>query len=117
MSWDVCKFVRYPYPNAERIFPLKQAAVEMAIEACKKNPRIQGLIVFGSTVRPDCNPWSDVDLYVVGGDRYADSLIISHPTQAFDIWYESDRKQMPDEKLFQEIDRTGVLVYSKGEDT
>lgn len=113
MSWDVCRFVKKPYMNAELIFPLKQAAVETAIEAARQRPDIKRLIVFGSSVRSTCNPWSDVDLYIDGADRIESPLRIHHKDQAFDLWYSSDREESPEEDLFKEIDRTGVVVYDR----
>lgn len=112
MSWPITKFVKTPYDNVEKIFPLKQAAVEAAVEACKLRGDIKALIVFGSSVTSACNPWSDVDIYVVGADRFHSPLHVQYD-DVFDIWYSSDRLDAPADELFREIDNNGIVVYSR----
>ncbi|SFI01167.1 Nucleotidyltransferase domain-containing protein [Selenomonas ruminantium] len=52
-----------PFLNRNRIFPTQQEAVAEMIEVCKKIPNIRKIIIFGSSVTPECNPWSDIDIY------------------------------------------------------
>jgi len=52
-----------PYKNINHIFPTKQKDVGEMVDVCKKDKNIQRIIVFGSSVTPLCNPWSDIDIY------------------------------------------------------
>jgi len=52
-----------PYQNITRIFPTQQADVGRMIDVCKNDPNIRKIIIFGSSVTPLCNPWSDIDIY------------------------------------------------------
>lgn len=68
--WQQTKFVSHSYKNVEKIFPLKQHTVEELIEHCKAHyPSITRIVIFGSSVTPACNPWSDLDVYLEGIGR------------------------------------------------
>ena len=106
--WQQTKFVSHSYKNVEKIFPLKQHTVEELIEHCKAHyPSITRIVIFGSSVTPACNPWSDLDVYLEGIGR--SEGFVPPQNDAYDIWYESD--VTPEDPLFSEIRTKGVVVY------
>lgn len=114
-SWPVTKRVgARRFMNIERIFPTMQLAVLQLLDNLSDCPEVTRVIVFGSSIRPDCHVWSDLDVYLEGANR--NTTIFTHKTDApaMDIWYESDRLENPQEPLFDEIYATGVVVYEKG---
>ena len=90
-----------PYKNINRIFPTKQKDVGEMVKVCKKDDNIRKIIVFGSSVTPLCNPWSDIDIYfeMKTGSRAA----------VFDRW---DNFSVDDD-LMHEIATKGVVVYER----
>ena len=57
------KAVAKPFMNIEKIHPHQQEAVGKMVELCKHDPNIKRVVIFGSSVRDDCRPDSDIDIY------------------------------------------------------
>ena len=71
-TWEDAKKKTYSFPvidpsdnyDASRIHPLKQRAVKRIYNACLGDPRIETIILFGSSTNIRCNKFSDLDLAV-----------------------------------------------------
>ena len=100
-----------PYQNITRIFPTQQADVGRMIDVCRDNPNIKKIVIFGSSVTPLCNPWSDIDIYFEMLEPPKRYPSIGSHTAVLDKW---DNFSV-DEALKREIDETGVTVYERQE--
>lgn len=98
-----------PYKNINRIFPTKQKDVGEMVEVCKKDENIQKVIVFGSSVTPLCNPWSDIDIYFEMKEPRSNFPSTGSRTAIFDKW---DNFSVDDD-LMHEIATKGVVVYER----
>ncbi|MCD7865890.1 MAG: nucleotidyltransferase domain-containing protein [Clostridiales bacterium] len=100
--------------NMNHIHPLKQRAVSALIRLLAYDSHVRAAIVFGSAVRFDCHSASDLDLLIVRDD---DQMRIDAPLESIpgemDILFASHLG----DRLRREIARTGVLVYSRDDDT
>ena len=103
--------VAKPFLNINKIFPTQQEAVAEMIEVCKKIPNIRKIIIFGSSVTPRCNPESDIDIYFETVKEMNKWPSIGSHTVVFDKW---DNFTV-DKNLYDEIMKTGVLVYERQE--
>lgn len=56
--------VTTPFLNIKRINHLKQEIVSNIVSAAKEDPMIKRIIVFGSSIRNDCNDNSDIDICI-----------------------------------------------------
>ena len=97
--------------NINKIFPTQQEAVAEMIEVCKKIPNIRKIIIFGSSVTPRCTPESDIDIYFETAKEMNKWPSIGSHTVVFDKW---DNFTV-DKNLYDEIMKTGVLVYERQE--
>lgn len=103
--WKVC--IDRPFPNCERIYPIQQRKVRALLVDLIQNESVQRVVVFGSSTTERCHQGSDVDLYVELTSENAPSL---HPHDfPFDLW----TNHMVDERLRDEIERTGVTVHER----
>ena len=103
------KAVAKLFMNIEKIHPHQQEAVGKMVELCKQDPNIKRVVIFGSSVRDDCRPDSDIDIYYeFKGNK------TSWPSLGdMSIWDKWDNFTV-NRKLDYEICRTGVTVYDKG---
>lgn len=99
------------FKNINKIFPTQQRDVLKLIEAAKEHEEIQKIIIFGSSVTSACNPWSDIDVYFQLSKPIKKLPSIKGAEAAYDKW---DNFSV-DENLRDEIMRTGVTVYERGE--
>lgn len=98
-----------PFLNVNRIFPTQQKDVYEMIEVCKDIPNIKKIIIFGSSVTPNCNPWSDIDIYFETETEMSKWPSIKSHTAVFDKW---DNFTV-EKSLLDEITQKGVLVYER----
>ncbi|WP_297569147.1 nucleotidyltransferase domain-containing protein [uncultured Anaerovibrio sp.] len=101
--------VAKPFKNIHRIFPTQQIEVGKMIDVCKKIPNVKRIVIFGSSVTPQCNPWSDIDIYFELASEMQ-KLPVVNDTEA--IWDKWDTFSVDDE-LLSTIMRTGVVVYER----
>ena len=102
------KAVAKLFMNIEKIHPHQQEAVGKMVELCKQDPNIKRVVIFGSSVRDDCRPDSDIDIYydcAVEPKKYP-AIKTMKP---FDPWDNFSVGR----KLDYEIIRTGVTVYER----
>ena len=100
--------------NIEKINPLKRDQVISCIKIAQRNSKISKMIIFGSSVRDDCTPNSDVDIcLVINGTTKCREMY----ELARDINYACDyncdilKYHKLNDKFKQEIESKGVVVY------
>ena len=96
------------FQNAKYVFPLQQRDVLKIVEKAEKEPNIHRVIIFGSSVTAQCNPWSDIDVYL---EQVSENTTITFEDleAPVDKWTNFST----DEDLLKEIKTTGVCVYEK----
>lgn len=105
--WKVCVSDDEKYLNVEKIFPTQQKDVGAMVKFLKNNPSVKEIVIFGSSVTSACNPWSDIDTYIVlDREQHVKVPRFEVPT---DIWTNYD----VDERLLSEIREKGVVVYER----
>lgn len=107
--WDFPVMDGISFPNANRIHPLMQGRVEKIIRAASQDPNIRRLILYGSSLEFHCSSASDIDLYIEKYDPK--KKLLGFP----DLDCETDiiTNLPPDNKLYQEIDKTGLLLFER----
>lgn len=95
-----------PFLNANYIFPTQQKDVYYLLQHL--NPAVTKMVIFGSSVLPSCNIWSDIDVYVEvpeGINPFTERLT----ENPIDLWTSAD----VDTDLLNEIKTKGVIVYER----
>jgi len=102
-EWKIC--IDKPFENCNRIHPLQQHKVRQLIDDISSSEGVSRIVVFGSSATNRCHIGSDVDVYV----EMKEELSPVKGTYGFDVdlW----NNFMVDERLKNEIERTGVVVY------
>ncbi|MCD8397070.1 MAG: nucleotidyltransferase domain-containing protein [Lachnospiraceae bacterium] len=107
--WDFPVIEGVSFVNANRVHPLMQRRVDVLISALKKNDNIRKLVLFGSSLEFRCNSYSDIDLYIEKYDK--DKKIGNFPELDCEVDVITDLPS--DSRLYQEIDRTGLLLFER----
>lgn len=108
------------YPVLKHIYPTMQKEVCKIIKFAEETPDIQKVVIFGSSVRWDCRPDSDIDICIWLTDKdknmekYFDIYrkmyrVISLDFQ-FDFLYYDD---LVSKDLKNEINTKGVTVFER----
>lgn len=100
------------YRNVDRIHPLKQKEVGEIISCLSQDENVLYIVIFGSSADFSCNSRSDIDVYVQLKDKEKPLLKKPDIRSEVDYIYNLDENN----RLFIEIERTGVLVYERGGD-
>ena len=101
--------VAKPFKNIHRIFPTQQVEIAKMIDVCKNIDNVKRIIIFGSSVTAQCNPWSDIDIYFELNEEM-NKLPVVKDTQA--VWDKWDTFSV-DKNLLSEILDKGVIVYER----
>lgn len=101
--------VTKPFKNINLIFPTKQKDVRKMIEVCKKDKNIRKIIIFGSSTTSLCTPWSDIDIYFEFKKEPNSYPSTGSNNAVFDKW---DNFTV-DDRLLDEIKKTGVVVFER----
>lgn len=107
--WKIC--TKKEYENKELIFPTQQNDVGTIVELWSINQSVEKIVIFGSSVTSACNPWSDIDVYVV----LLEECHLRKPKLSvpIDLWTNFD----VDDRLLAEINEKGVVVFERGDIT
>lgn len=109
--WDFPVIKGISFPNANRVHPLMQGRVEKLICELAKDQNVRRVILFGSSLEFRCGSNSDIDLYI---EKY-------DPEKKLDYFPELDCETdiitnlEPDNKLYQRIEQTGLLLFERWE--
>jgi addiction module RelB/DinJ family antitoxin len=96
--------------NLSHIHPLNRKRVQILAEHIAKNPAVENIRIFGSSVRKDCSDASDVDIYVELNKEIPKHELIQ---AFFDFPYDLWTNFSVDKHLYDEIMNTSVLIYRK----
>lgn len=107
--WDFPVMDGVTFPNANRIHPLMQHRVEKILLEIRRDQNVHRLILYGSSLEFHCNSASDIDLYIEKYDP--DKKLAFFP----DLDCEADiiTNLPPDNRLYQEIMKTGLLLFER----
>ena len=95
------------FKNIEQIHPIMQKRVKMMIDELSKDNNVQSAIVFGSSVTNHCSSESDIDIYVeINKEKEV-------PVAAIDCGLDLWTNFSVVSKMFDEIKKTGVIVYER----
>lgn len=105
-SWKIV--TEETFMNQDRIFPLQQRDVLKLVKHARADENIHKIIIFGSSVTAQCNPWSDLDVYF---EQDSDSPHFSFADleSPVDFW----NNFTVDASLLAEIKEKGVIVYER----
>ena len=107
--WDFPVADGVLFPDANRVHPLMQKRVDTLTRSLKKDNNIRKLVLFGSSLEFRCNSHSDIDLYIEKYDK--DKKIENFPELDCPVDIVADLN--PDSRLYQEIDKTGLLLFER----
>ena len=108
--WDFEVVIEESYMNINCIHPLKQRDLCEIVKVAEQDEHIKEIIVFGSSVRFDCNSYSDIDIYVRRDGKLFKSPVDYDKVQSdVDVIYNHTCGQ----KLFNEITQTGVTIFRR----
>ena len=107
--------------NVQKIHPLKQKIVKSIVDDAKADSHVKSIIVFGSSVRYDCHPFSDLDLCIDWTeDCYTEDGILKPFTCKLRSLISSITEGNADVINYQDLDDTvvkddvlnrGIIVY------
>lgn len=96
-----------PFQNVEHIFPLQQKRTKQIIDYLKKDPNVNSITIFGSSVTPQCHNESDLDIYVEIKENK--TLIHTYFDFVYDLW----TNYTVDHRWLKEIQEKGIKVYER----
>ena len=99
------------FDNQQYVFPTQQADVLHLVQCAKNDNNVKRIIIFGSSVTAQCNPWSDIDVYFEENEDLP-HFSFKGLEAAVDFW----TNFTVDEVLLAEIEAKGVCVYSRDGD-
>lgn len=115
-----CVVDRTSFLNVNRIHPLKQKIIKAIVDIAKNDSFVKKIIIFGSSIRYDCDIYSDLDICIDWqSDCYDDDGILKPFTRNMRKAISMLTKGCADVVNFDYIDNTdisqavreGVVVY------
>lgn len=79
------------------------------IDVCKNIANVKRIIIFGSSVTAQCNPWSDIDIYFELNEEMNKLPVVKDAQAVWDKW---DTFSV-DKHLLSEILDKGVVIYER----
>ncbi len=107
--WDFPVMEGVAFPKANRVHPLMQRRTEKLIQELSKDPNIRRIALFGSSLEFRCSSASDIDLYI---EKYDPRKKLAHVPE-LDCELDIITNLQPDNKLYQEIEQTGLLLFER----
>lgn len=109
--WDFPVLEGVSFENANRVHPLMQERVERLIRELKKDKNIRRLVLFGSSLEFRCSSFSDIDIYIEKYDPEKKLEFLPEMDCEVDII----TNLQPDNRLYQKIENTGLLLFGRQE--
>ena len=107
--WDFPVMEGVTFPNANRVHPLMQRRVEKLIRHLYQDKNIKKAALFGSSLEFRCSSACDIDLYIEKFDTGKKLEYIPELDCEVDIV----TNLSPGNKLYNEIERTGLLLFER----
>ena len=108
--WDFEVKKGVDFMHCNRVHPLMQARVQKILQELQQDSNIKKIVLFGSALEFRCSSYSDIDLYIEKEDP---SLPLQNEPVSdceLDLIMNLDHEN----RLYKEIDRTGLLLYERG---
>lgn len=112
--WNLINQKNSDIQNIRKVFPTQQEDVAMLVRAIKKTGIAKKIVIFGSSVRSVCNPWSDIDIYCEIDKPFEPQEPYRFFDHALDVSIDLWDNFSVDARLMKEIQETGVIVYESG---
>ncbi|MCM1092071.1 MAG: nucleotidyltransferase domain-containing protein [Butyrivibrio sp.] len=109
--WDFPVLEGVSFQNANRVHPLMQTRVERLIRELKKDQNIRKLVLYGSSLEFRCSSFSDIDIYIEKYDP--EKKLEALPEMDCEIDIITNLK--PDNRLYRQIENTGLLLFERRE--
>lgn len=103
-KWKIC--TEY-FNNCEFIYPTQQKKVKKMLDYLSSNPNVKSITLFGSSITPNCTIDSDIDIYVEIKNN--EKLINQYFDFSYDLW----TNYTIDERMLEEINKKGLIVYEQ----
>lgn len=107
--WDFPVLEGVSFQNANRVHPLMQKRVETLICGLEKDKNIHRLILYGSSLEFRCSSFSDIDIYIEKYDPRKKLEFLPELDCEIDII----TNLPPDNRLYQKIEETGLLLFER----
>ncbi|MEY8410546.1 nucleotidyltransferase domain-containing protein [Lachnospiraceae bacterium 62-26] len=107
--WDFPVMEGVAFRDANRVHPLMQKRVEKLLHEFAKDQNIRRVVLFGSSLEFRCSSASDIDLYIEKFDTGKKLEYIPELDCEVDIV----TNLSPGNKLYNEIERTGLLLFER----
>ncbi|MCD8217834.1 MAG: nucleotidyltransferase domain-containing protein [Clostridiales bacterium] len=107
--WDFPIVHGVSFTDANRIHPLMQKRVDTLIDALVRDANVRKAVLFGSSLEFRCDSRSDIDLYVEKYDKEKNLEILPELDCEVDVI----TNLSPESRLYQEIERTGLLLFER----
>lgn len=107
--WDFPVMEGVTFRNANRVHPLMQGRVEQLIYELGRDENIRRVVLFGSSLEFRCSSYSDIDLYI---EKYDPEKRLANLPE-LDCETDIITNLPPDNRLYQEIEKTGLLLFER----
>lgn len=107
--WDFPVMEGISFRNANRVHPLQQKRVQKLIGEFGKDKNIRRVVLFGSSLEFRCSSNSDIDLYI---EKYDTEKKLEYVPE-LDCETDIITNLPPDNKLYQKIEQTGLLLFER----
>lgn len=95
-------------------YNLEKEIVEEIYEISKKYPEIEKVVLFGSRVRGDNLPRSDIDLAIYSNSTLVDFIEdVENNTSTLLEFDFSNMNTIKDELFVQQVNKEGITIYEK----
>ncbi len=111
--WDFDVKEGVDFLHCNRVHPLMQTRIQKILQELKQDTNIKKIVLFGSSLEFRCSSYSDIDLYI---EKENPALPLEKEPVLdceLDLVMNLDREN----RLYQEIDRTGLLLFERGENS
>ncbi len=109
LMWDFPVREGVSFQNANRVHPLMQLRVERLIHGMSRDENIRRMVLFGSALQFRCGSNSDLDIYIEKQDPERKLPYLPDMDCEIDIVTNLSF----DSKLYQEIERTGLVLFER----
>lgn len=109
LMWDFPVRDGVSFHNANRVHPLMQLRVEKLIRGLARDGNIRRLVLFGSALEFRCDSNSDLDIYIE--KQQSEKKLEFLPELDCEVDIVADLP--PDSRLYQEIERTGLVLFER----
>ena len=109
--WDFEVKEGVDFENCNSVHPLMQKRVQKILKELQQDFNVQKIVLFGSALEFRCSSFSDIDLYIEKKDK--NLPLQTEPAADCEIDIVTNLEQ--ENRLYKEIERTGLLLFDRGQ--